>query len=276
MHTLNLTRRHSQQHVQPMVQPLCTMRMEEQQPHAHSPLVNGLTVAELAKYERDGWVIKRNVFAAEECEQLIRYMTSVHDGGAPDFPGAAERNKGSFPGKETAAQRAADTWNGYGQPHLYDETIKAWMLDERLRAPLRDVMGGDEPEGIKSFWWFKVQEGFTNTHCDGTALPKCTAVWIPMVDVDGGVEVGTLALREPTSTHAAAHCCVLPRASPCLPASPPTHTPSLLHTHTHPHPHKHTHAPHTRSHTPPHTTTTANTHHQHLGAPHRSVASVPG
>jgi ectoine hydroxylase-related dioxygenase (phytanoyl-CoA dioxygenase family) len=163
------------------------------------PLASGLTAAELAKYERDGWVIKRNVFAKEECEELTRYMTAVHDSGAPDFPGAAERNKASFPGKETADQRAADIWNGWGQPHLYDETIKTWMLDQRLRAPLCDVMGGDEPEGIKSYWWFKVQEGFTNTHCDGTALPKCTAVWIPMVDVDGGGEVGTLALQ--TGSH---------------------------------------------------------------------------
>ena len=162
---------------------------------ADDAMASGLTAAELAKYERDGWVIKRNAFPREECEELTRYMHSVHAAGAPDFPGAAERNKASFPGKDAAAQRAADAWNGYGQPHLYDDTIKSWMLDQRLRAPLSDVMGGDEPEGIKSFWWFKVQEGFTNRHCDGTALPKCTGVWIPMVDVDGGQSIGTLALQ---------------------------------------------------------------------------------
>eukprot|EP01052_Picozoa_sp_SAG31_P055186 SAG31_NODE_15099_length_771_cov_0.959821_1_plen_190_part_10 len=69
------------------------------------------------------------------------------------------------------------------------------MLDPRIRAPLRDALGGDEPEGIKSYWWFKVQPGFTNRHCDGTALPSCVACWIPMVDVDGGIEIGTLALQ---------------------------------------------------------------------------------
>ena len=62
-------------------------------------------------------------------------------------------------------------------------------------ANIKKMMGGDEPEGIKSYWWFKVQRGFTAKHCDGTALPKCMAAWIPMVDVDGGVEVGTLALQ---------------------------------------------------------------------------------
>ena len=34
-----------------------------------------------------------------------------------------------------------------------------WMLDPRLRAPLSDAMGGDEPEGIKSYWWFKARHG---------------------------------------------------------------------------------------------------------------------
>ena len=144
-----------------------------------------LTAAELEKYERDGWVIKRNVFTREECERLIAHMKAVHDDGAPDYP--------------PSAKRLPSDWNGWGQPHLYDKTISQWMLDQRLRAPLSDVMGGDEPEGIKSYWWFKVQEGFTRRHCDGTALPKCTGVWIPMCDVDGGVEVGTLGLQ--TGSH---------------------------------------------------------------------------
>lgn len=143
-----------------------------------------LTASELEKYERDGWVIKKKVFSREECENLIAHMTDVHDNGAPDYPGPT---------------RPPSDWNGWGQPHLYDKTVSQWMLDRRLQAPLSDVMGGDEPEGIKSYWWFKVQEGFTRRHCDGTALPKCTGVWIPMCDVDGGVEVGTLGLQ--TGSH---------------------------------------------------------------------------
>jgi phytanoyl-CoA hydroxylase len=143
-------------------------------------LTLGLTPDEREHYEREGWVIKRNVFPRDECAALVERMTAVHDAGAPGYPGPP---------------RAADDWNGFGNPHLYDEEIARWMLDQRLRAPLSDAMGGDEPEGIKSYWWYKVQQGFTTRHCDGTALPSCTGVWVPMVDVDGGVEVGTLALQ---------------------------------------------------------------------------------
>eukprot|EP01045_Picozoa_sp_COSAG04_P031579 COSAG04_NODE_5893_length_1463_cov_1.145161_1_plen_257_part_00 len=106
----------------------------------------GLSVAEKRHYEEHGYVIKRGVFPAAECRALTEHMTRVHDAGAPGYP----------PGYD----RGLDDWDGWGQCHLYDREIERWMLDPRLRAPLSDCMGGGEPEGIKRYWWFKVQQGF--------------------------------------------------------------------------------------------------------------------
>eukprot|EP01046_Picozoa_sp_COSAG06_P069110 COSAG06_NODE_18695_length_873_cov_0.782946_1_plen_154_part_10 len=77
-------------------------------------LTLGLTPDEREHYEREGWVIKRNVFPRDECAALVERMTAVHDAGAPGYPGPP---------------RAADDWNGFGNPHLYDEEIARWMLD---------------------------------------------------------------------------------------------------------------------------------------------------
>ncbi len=139
-----------------------------------------LTAEQRQKYARDGWVVLPSLFSADECDGLIRHMEAVHAGDIPvvgiDLPAAG-----------------SDHLVGTGQCHIHDPVCRAFMLHPKLRAPLRDALGGDEPEGIKSYYWWKGTEWSQAWHCDGTALPGCIGVWVPLVDVDE--EIGTLALQ---------------------------------------------------------------------------------
>ena len=124
--------------------------------------VGTLSVEQKRKYARDGWVVISGVLSGVECDELIAHMAEVH---APD---------GQWP-EETP---------GLGQPHLKDDTVKRFMLHPQLRQPLSDILGGDEPEGIKSYYWWRGSDWSQSWHCDGTALPGCVGAWLPLVDVD--------------------------------------------------------------------------------------------
>ena len=140
----------------------------------------GLTVEQRQKYARDGWVVVPSLFTADECAGLIRHMDAVHAGEIAV--------QGIVPPEE-----GADHLVGTGQCHIHDPECRAFMLHPKLRGPLGDALGGDELEGIKSHYWWKGGEWSQSWHCDGTALPGCIGVWIPLVDVDD--EIGTLALQ---------------------------------------------------------------------------------
>ena len=86
-----------------------------------------LTEAEKRQYERDGVIVKRGVFAKDECDALVAYATAAAAGAAPGS---------NLPPQQSFAEGGGAGW---GQAHLADDTMKAWMLDERLRAPLSDV-----------------------------------------------------------------------------------------------------------------------------------------
>ena len=140
----------------------------------------GLTDQQKQKYARDGWIILPALFTVEECDGLIRHMDAVH---------AGEIAVDSFVPPADGGDHRIDM----DQCHLYDPVCRDFMLHPKLRGPLSDVMDGDEPEGIKSHYWWKGSQWSQKWHCDGTPLPGCTGVWIPLVDVDE--EIGTLALQ---------------------------------------------------------------------------------
>ena len=142
--------------------------------------VAGLTAEQRRKYARDGWVAVPSLFTADECDGLIRHMDAVHAGEIPV--------EGIVPPAESA-DHLIDT----DQCHIHDPVCRAFMLHPKLRGPLKDALGGEEPEGIKSHYWWKGSQWSQSWHCDGTPLPGCIGVWIPLVDVDE--EIGTLALQ---------------------------------------------------------------------------------
>lgn len=140
----------------------------------------GLTPEQQQTYDRDGWIAIPSMFSDEECDGLIAHMKAVHAGQVP-VPGFVPPADG------------ADALVDMDQCHLFDPVCRDFMLHPKLRTPLRDAMGGDEPEGIKSHYWWKGSQWSQGWHCDGTALPGCVGVWIPLVDVDEAI--GTLALQ---------------------------------------------------------------------------------
>jgi len=154
---------------------------EQTQPnHLPANTAAGLSTEQKQKYARDGWVILPSLFTAEECDGLIRHMDAVHTGEIPVV--------GIEPPEEDA-----DHLIDADQCHIHDPVCRDFMLHPKLRNPLKDALGGDEPEGIKSHYWWKGSQWSQNWHCDGTPLSGCIGVWIPLVDVDE--EIGTLALQ---------------------------------------------------------------------------------
>lgn len=140
----------------------------------------GLTPEQQQTYDRDGWVVVPSLFTPEECDGLIRHMDAVHAGDV-----AVE----GFVPPAADADHVIDA----DQCHIHDPVCRDFMLHPKLRKPLSDALGGGEPEGIKSHYWWKGSQWSQNWHCDGTALPGCIGVWIPLVDVDEAI--GTLALQ---------------------------------------------------------------------------------
>ena len=142
--------------------------------------IRGLTAEQRHKYETDGWIVMDSLFTGEECEGLIRHMDAVH---------AGEIMVEGFVPPSKNMEHLIDM----DQCHIQDSVCRAFMLHPKLRQPLTDVFGGDEPEGVKSHFWWKNSQWSQNWHCDGTALPECVGVWIPLIDVNE--EVGTLVLQ---------------------------------------------------------------------------------
>lgn len=149
----------------------------------------GLSQAQRKQYAREGWCVVESLFSAAECDGLIDHMAAVHDGAAP---------MSRFAPPEPGEPHREST----DQVHLYDKTCFDFILHPKLESPLRDCLAeegavwdfeGGEPEGIKSHYWWTGSEWSQGYHTDGTALPGCMGVWIPLVDVDE--EVGTLGLR---------------------------------------------------------------------------------
>ena len=154
---------------------------EQTQPsHLRPNMVVGLNAEQKQKYARDGWVIVPSLFTADECDGLIRHMDAVH-AGAISIVGIDPPEEG------------ADHLIDADQCHIHDLVCRDFMLHPKLRGPLKDALGGDEPEGIKSHYWWKGSQWSQQWHCDGTPLSGCIGVWIPLVDVDE--EIGTLALQ---------------------------------------------------------------------------------
>ena len=134
-----------------------------------------LTSAQKAQYEQDGYTILKGLFDVDECDRFVDHMMDLHAG--------RERIDGfQFAAwVVNMAPRNADDWSRTRNQHLYDPMTMDWLLNPRLRRPLRTCLD-DEPEAIQTMYFYKGSE--QRRHQDAYHLPGCMSAWIALQDVD--------------------------------------------------------------------------------------------
>jgi hypothetical protein len=135
----------------------------------------GLTSAQKAQYESDGYVLVEGVFTPDECDAVVDTMMALHAG--------RRRLEGFKP-------RQPDDWGRTHNQHLYDLVAMELLLHPRLREPLRDCMN-DEPDGVQTMYFWKGSQ--QRRHQDQYYLPGCMAAWVAFQDVSP--ENGTIFVQ---------------------------------------------------------------------------------
>jgi ectoine hydroxylase-related dioxygenase (phytanoyl-CoA dioxygenase family) len=141
----------------------------------------GLSAAQAAQFERDGYLIVRGFLSREEAVQRRDHFMELHA-------------RGSVPGYfEPLSLQAAggDMLRAYPrmlQPHRWDETSRGYLLDERLEPLLSDMMGA-APLGAQSMVYYKPPGARGQAlHQDDfylrTAPQQCLAAWLSLEDTD--------------------------------------------------------------------------------------------
>lgn len=108
--------------------------------------VGGLHAEQLAFFQREGYLIVRNLFTPAEVDELRGRYDRLVDGTEPAPPG-------KWPNDPQAAdplQRCPRVM----MPHRWDALAKRWLLDPRLRVILRELLG-DERIATQSMYYFK-------------------------------------------------------------------------------------------------------------------------
>ena len=151
----------------------------------------GLSREQMTLYERDGYVIVRGLFAPEE----VAAIRAVFD----DIAAAGKPIPGYWNPKTDPADLARDPLARYPRvmhPHRFSALSKRVMLDPRLHAVLRGLLG-EEPIAAQSMFYYKPpgargqalhQDNFYLQVKPGT----CIAAWLaidPSVPENGGLHV---------------------------------------------------------------------------------------
>ena len=130
--------------------------------------------AQKAQYEQDGYTILKGLFDPDECDRFIDHMMDLHEG--------REKMDGfQFADAMSFALRNADDWSRTRNQHLFDPMAMAWMLDPRLRQPLRTCLD-DEPDAIQTMYFYKGSE--QRRHQDAFHVPGCVSAWIALQNID--------------------------------------------------------------------------------------------
>lgn len=127
--------------------------------------MNGLTTAQKASYERDGFVVVEGVLNGDECDDMIGHMDSLQSG--------RKELEGFEP-------REPDNLNRTHNQHLYDPKALELLLHQGLRRPLADCFN-DEAEGIQTMYFWTGSE--QRRHQDQFYLPGCMSAWLALEDV---------------------------------------------------------------------------------------------
>jgi hypothetical protein len=149
---------------------------------------------QLARWERDGYLVVPRLFAPAECDELAATFAEIYE--------QARRNGGEIPGCfkiGTPEEIAVDPLKRYPRmlwPHRHNPVVTRYMLHSSLGAALTELFG-EEPFAAQSMFYWKPPGGRGQAfHQDNFYLRvkpgTCIAAWIPLDPVDeenGGLMV---------------------------------------------------------------------------------------
>jgi hypothetical protein len=131
------------------------------------------------RFERDGFVVARGLFAADEVGRLREHYMTL-------------RGRGAYPhdvvGVEPSSRDPLRRYPRMAQMHRWDETTLTWLLDARLRHWLTRLIG-EEPFAVQTMLYFKPagsrgqalhQDNFYLRAEPGT----CMAAWMALDETD--------------------------------------------------------------------------------------------
>ena len=130
--------------------------------------MGGLTEAQKADYDRDGFVVLAGALSVAECERFVEHMLDLHAG----------RKK--LDGFELRQPDSANEWGRTHNQHVYDSMALEYLILPQLQAPLHDCLG-DDAEGIQTMYFWQGSE--QRRHQDQYYLPGCMSAWLAFVDV---------------------------------------------------------------------------------------------
>ena len=148
----------------------------------------GLTTAQKAQFEREGYLVLRGLFAPAEAAAIRdAFMAANADG---PVPGLSSIGEGVVDPSDPLAFYPR-MMNPHLQPSREVGTIaRDFLLDPRLRPVLTGLLG-EEPLGVQTMFYFKPagargqelhQDNFYLRVKPGT----CLAAWLAVDDVDAG------------------------------------------------------------------------------------------
>lgn len=130
--------------------------------------MNGLSEAQQAAYERDGFVVLEGLLSDDECDRFVEHMLDLHAG------------RKQLDGFELRQPDSANEWGRTHNQHVYDRMALQYLVLPQLQAPLRDCLG-DEAEGIQTMYFWQGSE--QRRHQDQYYLPGCMSAWLAFIDV---------------------------------------------------------------------------------------------
>jgi len=135
---------------------------------ASDNIMRGLTEAEKAAYDKDGFVVLEGLLSNQECERFVEHMLDLQAG------------RELLDGFELRQPGSANEWGRTHNQHVYDDMAREYLILPQLRAPLHDCMG-DDAEGIQTMYFWQGSE--QRRHQDQYYLPGCMSGWLAFIEV---------------------------------------------------------------------------------------------
>lgn len=143
----------------------------------------------LEAYQRDGYYIARHLFSAADVTAITTRFDEIANG--PDIPG--------YWVPDRSPEAAGDPLKRFPRvmmPHRFDDLSKRYLLDQRIRIVLRELLG-EEPVAAQSMFYFKPPGARGQAmHQDNFYLKvkptTCIAAWVaidPARPENGGMFV---------------------------------------------------------------------------------------
>jgi hypothetical protein len=131
------------------------------------------------QYEADGYWLVRGLFARDDVEEIRTHYEAMHDAGNYQESGIKPDMTSDDPLKR---------YPRIMHPHRYDEESLRWLLDNRLRVWLTELLG-QEPYAVQTMYYFKPPKARGQAlHQDNYFLKvnpgTCMAAWIAIDDCD--------------------------------------------------------------------------------------------